>query len=276
MAYQATVLPVMIASPSDVPQERKIVREVLHEWNDIHALREKVILAPTAWETHSSPELGARPQELINNRLLKHCDILIGVFWTRIGTPTGEQASGTVEEILRHAEEGKPALVYFSSAPVAPESLDIAQWTEVQSFRKKCELLGIIEKYASLDDFRTKLHRQIQISLASSEYIKGLIGSAKASPEEAAPKVSLSEWAARLLSAAAKDDGVILSVERMDGYSIQIGGFNFDGKDPRRGARLKAALQELLSLGFITSSDSAGIVYDLTHLGWEAADSLPS
>lgn len=276
MAYQATVLPVMIASPSDVSQERKIVREVLHEWNDIHALREKVILAPTAWETHSSPELGARPQELINNRLLKHCDILIGVFWTRIGTPTGEQASGTVEEILRHAEEGKPALVYFSSAPVAPESIDITQWTEVQRFKEKCQSLGIIEKYSSLEDFRTKLHRQIQISLASSEYVKGLIGAPQLSALEVSEEVALSDCAARLLTTAAQEDGVILSVDRLDGYSVQIGQTEFDGEDPRRGAQLKAALEELVLCGFVTSSDSTGIVYDLTHSGWEASDSLRS
>ena len=43
---------------------------------------------PVGWETHSSPDLGAPAQEQINERILEHCDLLIAVFWTRLGTPT--------------------------------------------------------------------------------------------------------------------------------------------------------------------------------------------
>ena len=104
MAYQATVIPVMIASPGDVFEEREIVRDVIHTWNYINSLKTRVVLIPAGWETHSSPELGSRPQELINSRVLKDCDLLIGVFWTRIGSPTGTSESGTVEEIEKHVK----------------------------------------------------------------------------------------------------------------------------------------------------------------------------
>jgi hypothetical protein len=33
MAYQATVLPVMLASPGDVSEERQAARDALHRWN---------------------------------------------------------------------------------------------------------------------------------------------------------------------------------------------------------------------------------------------------
>lgn len=46
MAYTATVIPIMIASPGDVAEERKIIREVIHEWNDINANASKVVLSP--------------------------------------------------------------------------------------------------------------------------------------------------------------------------------------------------------------------------------------
>jgi hypothetical protein len=39
---------------------------------------------------------------------------LIGVFWTRVGTPTGIAESGTLEEIERVAAEGKLVMLYFS------------------------------------------------------------------------------------------------------------------------------------------------------------------
>ena len=41
MAYTATVIPVMIASPGDVAEERQVIREMIHEWNDINSARSK-------------------------------------------------------------------------------------------------------------------------------------------------------------------------------------------------------------------------------------------
>ena len=35
MSYQATVFKVMIASPGDVSAERKIIREMIAEWNNV-------------------------------------------------------------------------------------------------------------------------------------------------------------------------------------------------------------------------------------------------
>jgi hypothetical protein len=152
MAYQATVIPVMIASPGDVAEERQLIREIIHDWNDVNAEVSNVMLAGIGWETHSSPELGARPQELINKRILKNCDLLIGVFWTRLGTPTGKSSSGTVEEIEEHVAAGKPAMIYFSSKPVAPQSVDAEQFAKVQEIKQKWMPQGLIETYDNLEE----------------------------------------------------------------------------------------------------------------------------
>lgn len=77
MAYDAKVLPVMIASPSDVEDEREIVRRELAEWNTIYSKTQSAVLLPIGWETHSAPELAGRPQEIINDRLLKDADLLV-------------------------------------------------------------------------------------------------------------------------------------------------------------------------------------------------------
>src|SRR3990170_3892303 len=102
MVYNAIVCKVMIASPSDVVSERNIVREVLYEWNTVNADTRKIVLLPVGWETDTSPTMGERPQSIINKQVLRNCDLLVGVFWTRIGTSTGEHVSGTVEEIEEH------------------------------------------------------------------------------------------------------------------------------------------------------------------------------
>ncbi len=121
MSYFATVFKVMIASPGDVAAERSVIRELLTEWNVVNADSRKIVLLSVGWETHSVPEMGNRPQEIINKQILHGCDLLIGVFWTRIGTATGNFASGTVEEIEEHVKTGKPAMLYFSASPVVPD-----------------------------------------------------------------------------------------------------------------------------------------------------------
>src|SRR6185295_10136580 len=118
MPFDAKVFSVMIASPSDVESERQIIRDVLSEWNAIHAEVRRTVLLPLGWETHSSPTMGERPQAIINKQVLKNADLLVGVFWTRLGTATGEYPSGTVEEIEEHIASEKPAMLYFSSVPV--------------------------------------------------------------------------------------------------------------------------------------------------------------
>ena len=128
MSYIATVIPVMIASPGDVEQEREEVRNAIYNWNDINSKNTSMILNPIGWETHGAPEMGDRAQALINKRLLTDCDLLIAVFWTRIGTPTGSYESGTVEEIERHMAEDKPTMIYFSKTPIDYSKVDRDQY----------------------------------------------------------------------------------------------------------------------------------------------------
>src|ERR1017187_7980774 len=151
----------MVASPADVSQERVIVRDVIAEWNAIHAYDRKTVLMPLGWETHATPEMGDRPQAIINGQLLKDSDLLVAMFWTRVGSPTGAAQSGTVEEIEEHIGAGKPAMIYFSSAPVRPDSIDNDQYSALQAFKESLRVRGLFEKYESLSEFRIKFARQL-------------------------------------------------------------------------------------------------------------------
>src|SRR5947207_5128394 len=144
MAYDAKVYNVMIASPGDVEVERSIVREVVSDWNAANSAARGIVLQPMGWDTHSAPDMGDRPQSIINKQVLHNADLLVAVFWTRLGTPTGAAASGTVEEIEEHVKAGKPAMVYFSSAPVRPDSVDEKQYQALKEFRHECERRGLI------------------------------------------------------------------------------------------------------------------------------------
>ncbi len=99
MAFDAKVIKILIASPGDVEEERSVIPEVISRWNNINAESTSVVLLPVKWETHSAPRLGDCAQGIINNQLVDSCDMVIGVFWTRLGSPTGVSESGTAEEI---------------------------------------------------------------------------------------------------------------------------------------------------------------------------------
>ena len=46
--YKATVIELFIASPSDVQQERAMVREVINDWNSLNSKSRKVVLSFTS------------------------------------------------------------------------------------------------------------------------------------------------------------------------------------------------------------------------------------
>jgi len=161
MTRQAVVYRVLVASPSDVIKERQAVVEVIQSWNAVNSKQYGVMLEAVLWETHSTPEMGNRPQEIINKQIVRESDILVGVFWTHIGTQTGEAASGTIEEINEFEKEGKPVLLYFSSAPVVPESIDQEQYGKLIKFKEECKGKGLINQYESVGVFRENLLRHL-------------------------------------------------------------------------------------------------------------------
>ncbi|WP_435277120.1 hypothetical protein ACMAZF_09545 [Psychrobium sp. nBUS_13] len=117
------------------------------------------------WETHTAPEYGSRPQEVINRQIVDHCDLVIGVFWTRIGSPTGVADSGTLEEIERVAGKGHPVMLYFSQVKKDPEQIDLEQLAKLREFKNKTFPKALVESYSSQIEFRDKLTKQIEIQL---------------------------------------------------------------------------------------------------------------
>lgn len=180
--YQAVVYRVLIASPSDVPEERRSIPEVIHGWNDLHSVDKAVVLLPVKWETHATPEMGDRPQAIINKQIVKECDILLGVFWTKLGTPTGEAESGTVEEIKEFRASGKPVLLYFSTAPVDPDSVDPDQYQRLKAFKQECYRNGIVFPYGSLGELRSLLQRHLLETVRQLQRPDDSIGAVNAAP----------------------------------------------------------------------------------------------
>jgi hypothetical protein len=161
MSFKSEAYSILIASPSDLAEERRPATEAVNEWNAQHAVAESVVLLPVKWETHATPQSGVRPQEAINRQLVRGCDILVGMFWTKIGTSTGVAESGTVEEIDQFVSAGKPALLYFSSRAIDPNKIDLKQHKKLRNFKAATYEKALTGHFSGLDELRQTLLRDL-------------------------------------------------------------------------------------------------------------------
>lgn len=277
MSYITKTFNVMIASPGDVASERSIVRDVVYEWNAVNSISRKIVLLPIGWESHSSPEMGASPQSIINNQVLDKCDLLIGVFWTRIGTATDDFPSGTIEEIEKHIATGKPAMLYFSSQPVAMDTVDLDQVAKLKSFKEACRRRGLYESYDSHSDFKAKLYHHLQLKVNEHPLFQGNdIETQTEIVESKTTLPNLSAQARTLLKEASLDpNGIILQVKHLGGTAIQTNGKNLILSNSRRDiAKWEEAMGELLGLGLVVARGYKGEIYEVTNLGFQIADMI--
>jgi hypothetical protein len=97
----------LISAPGDVlPEDIAAVRDTVARWNAIYGQEFGAVVVPIHWQLHSAAEHGDRPQATLNKQLVDAVDILVALFWHRLGSPTGEADSGTVEEIEEAHERG--------------------------------------------------------------------------------------------------------------------------------------------------------------------------
>ena len=237
---------------------------------------------PVGWDTHSAPAMGDRPQAIINKQVLQGCDLLIGIFWTRLGTPTGQEVSGTVEEIKEHCRSGKPAMLYFSEAPFHPKSVGPGQYERLQVFKGQCESEGLVASYDSVSEFKDVLTRHLIKTVYDDDYFKefrsesadsGILEAAA----DAVPEQQLSNEARNLLLEAVKDpNGSILSVMTSSGLTVQANNKNMVSapKDGRCQAVWRGALDELVENDLIADAGYKGEVFRVTRRGYELADLL--
>jgi hypothetical protein len=150
MARSATVLRTLIASPSDVERERETLANVIERWNAANSNSMGIMLDPIRWETHSYPATGGYPQGLINGQIVDDSDIVVAVFWSRLGTPTLKAPSGTVEEIERLRARGKRVLLYFSLTAL-PQDHDREQFALLQEYKRKLKKDTLYAEFETLE-----------------------------------------------------------------------------------------------------------------------------
>jgi hypothetical protein len=210
----------MIASPGDVSEERKIAREIIIDWNNLHSFSRKIVLLPLLWEHNSTPSMEDRAQGVINKQVLKNADLLIGIFWTRIGTPTGRAISGTVEEIEEHINAQKPAMLYFSTKPASLDKVDTEQYEAVKILKNEYLGRGLMYTFDSTENFKEVFQRHLQMKINDRTAFPDYDGQLKNTiSTQQSVEENISQEARSLLKEASKDaNGQIMKLSFMGGF----------------------------------------------------------
>jgi len=272
MSYIATVYKVFIASPSDVNEERAAIRQVLEKWNAAHTETRQIVLLPVAWDTDVPPDTGDHPQSIIN-RVASECDLLVAVFRTRIGTPTPEGASGTVEEIENHIASEKPAMIYFHNAEESSQEADSDQCAKLEDFKRSLQPRGLYCPYNGVEDFEKKFTQHLQQKMNREPFCSGL--ELVCGPEEESLSEELSHKAKTLLLEAAKCESGLFyrrRTNRGDLFGTYSAGHLSGDLDPRNVAEWDSAVQDLLAGDLVEDKSGSGIEYYVTSGGFAAAD----
>lgn len=140
---QVQILRIVVASPSDVQPERNLLPQIIDELNRGVARERKLRLELFRWEIDAHPGFHAEgPQGVIDPILdIANCDLLIGIFWRRFGTPTLNGKTGTEHELMTAykawKKNGRPQIfVYFNQKSYTPKSrADTEQREKVIEFR---------------------------------------------------------------------------------------------------------------------------------------------
>jgi len=180
---------VFISSPGDVKAEREIVLQLLEDMELRPFLRGKLDIKPVAWDklmAGTALKAKLKPQEAINQGLPipSECDIVIVIFWSRMGTPfTAEDGtryeSGTHWELmdaLSNAPHDRIVIYRRTSEPDSlkdKESTDYAknleQYERIQKFfqsdlfyNKDGQIQRGVSDYQGLSDFKEMVGRDLE------------------------------------------------------------------------------------------------------------------
>jgi hypothetical protein len=185
------VLRVVVASPGDVLAEREAIPSVIEELNQSIGEDRQARLEAARWETDAYPGFHIDgPQGLIDSVMRPgDCDVLLGIFWKRFGTPVTDALSGTEHEIrLAHEawkSTGRPQLmIYFKQEPYTPQSrAEIEQWGRVLHFRETFPKEGLWWAYSTAAEFQNLVRRHLSNLLRTLLPIRATTGSHESCPD---------------------------------------------------------------------------------------------
>lgn len=91
-------------------------------------------------------------------------DLLIAIFWSKLGTPTPTAPSGTVEEIREfiRLKGAQRAMIYFCTRPL-PYDVNPVELSRLREFQREMQDQGLHSKFETVDQFETNLFHHLDV-----------------------------------------------------------------------------------------------------------------
>lgn len=184
MAYPTLALHLLISAPGDVPlQDMAVIRKTISQWNLNLGRVFGITVLPVSWTEHAVAEFGDRPQAILNHQIVEEADLAIALFHDRLGTPTGEAESGTVEEIDLLVDAKKSVAVLVNSAPRAPlNGSALNERQRLNAYLEDLRKSALVFDYAHAGDlvgqvnnFLSRATAQFQQSVEASKSVEAQI-----------------------------------------------------------------------------------------------------
>lgn len=160
----------LLSCPSDLNKYYELINSKLEEINKILSSAYNSRIEMVYWNEDAYPESGDTPQNIINKQIVKDCDFLVSMFWTRFGSPTEKYDSGTEEEIIEAISDQKQVFLYFSNEPISPDRVNYDEYEKVKKFKSKISDKTYYNTFDSEDEFLGKF--QIHIMSYFDDLIK--------------------------------------------------------------------------------------------------------
>lgn len=276
--YQANVYNIMIGCPSDIKEEINIAYDVINEWNYSYSQKQRIILQPLHWSKSSYATSGDEPQKILNKQLVQHSDVLICIFGSKIGTPTSDTDSGTIEELNLHNREGKRILVFFKKSVANIDDLDLEQVAKLKTLKNEIKKFCIFSEYETISDFSNVLLKNL-IRFVNDNFIgfKDQTFVASMTPDDIRPNIVFSEKDEQRLKAWAISGSFFRIAYEGGSEIIQLGENRYDVQAGREHAEWDDFFERMCNLGFIEIFDynnQGTPLYKLKTKGYEYVDSI--
>jgi hypothetical protein len=156
-------LNLIVVSPGDVQPEREAMDSIVADLNRIITSQFGLELRLLRWETDVYPAFHLEgPQGQVDEALqIDNCDIMVGIFWKKFGTPVRDAGSGTEHELGRaytawKASGGKrpQIMVYFKNKKYECKNrAEKQQLAQVEAYKKKVSKDALWWSYKNRPEF---------------------------------------------------------------------------------------------------------------------------
>lgn len=168
---------IVLASPSDLSEERKMIKNLVDSFNTTY-MRNNICIDLRMWE-NSTPGMNINgPQGRIDDDLgIDEADLFICMYWKKIGTKLqNENVAGTEHELNlaldSYGKRGKPDIkVFFKDTNNSEETDDLK---EINRIAETLQSKGLYTKFSdgqSLNNYVSKILQQEILKITRQRHI---------------------------------------------------------------------------------------------------------